>query len=349
MSVFSLSLVNAEAVQRRIADTYPIFANNGQFTFLPVLNLLTDPINTNGVLQTTVSPGGAKKRIAKTVYQPRIREADVSATVGFNCTSTNEAGQLSQTCEIDETAGVFIDEKIDRVALADITEDNESYIAGRLIAMADACARVMETQLHTKLAAALGKFPDNDTQLDAGKILKTVSTVDATTDATELDAIEEIHYTRQLVGLNRVFTIGDDKLTKYFTRLDAGCCADSYAVNFAAFPGLNGLVHLHSNRTAAALGADEFFIYFPGAAHIVGFNRFEGPNRIEDNSYKQMTIANPIFPGLTFDVTMKEDCGDLYIEMGLAYELCTAPTDYFAIDDRLDGFNGILNGKVDNS
>lgn len=349
MSVFSLSLVNAEAIQQRIEETYPIFRGTGQFTFLPALNLLQSPINTNGVLQTTVAPGGAKKRIAKTVYAPRVREADISTSVAFNCTSSNEAGQLEQTCEIDETAGVFVDEKIDRVALADISEDNESYIAGRVLALMDAAARKMETEVHTKLAAALGKFPDNDTSTDANDILKTVSTLVTSTDNTSLDAIEEIHYTRQLVGLPRVFTIGDNLLTKYFTRLDAGCCADSYAVNFADFPGLNGLIHLHSNRTAAALGADEFFIYFPGAAHIVSFNRFEGPNRIEDNSYKQMTLANPIFPGLNFDVTMKEDCGDLYIELGLAWELCTAPTDYFAIDDRLDGFNGILNGKVVNS
>jgi len=348
MSVFSLSLVSAEAIQGTIQDHFPIFAGEGQFTFLPKTNFLTSAVNTNGVLDTVVSPGGAKKRIAKTVYQPRVREADVSTSVSFNCTSSNEAGQLSTTCEIDETAGVFIDEKIDRVALADIDMPNELYIARRIMALQDALHRKLETGLGTKLAAAFGKYPDNDTSITGGT-LKTVSTLQTSSDNTSLDAIEELEYTRRLTGLPRMYTFGDNLLTKYVTRLDSGCCADGYGVDLATFAGRNGFVHFHDNRVSNDLDAGNFFILFPGAAHIVSFNRFDGPNRIEDNSYKQMVVPSPLFPGLAFDVTMKEDCGDLYIEMGLAYELCTAPTDYFAIDDRLDGFNGILEGKVSNS
>jgi len=349
MSVFSLGLVDAEAVQRSINQTFPIFEGEGQFTFVPLLNYLTDPMNTNGVLQTTVSPGGAKKRIAKTVYQPRNREADVSTSVAFSCTSSNEAGQLSSTCEIDETSGVKISEKIDRVALGDINMATDEYISRRILALMDVSLRKMETEAHTKLAAAIGKFPDDDTSPYGGTTQKVVNTLKPSSTDTALNAIEEIQDTRQIVGLPRMFTMGQNLITKYFSRLDSGCCSDSYAADLGEFAAKTGVAHIHSNRVEAALGSTEFFGLFPGAAHIVQWNRFAGPNRIEDNSYKQMTLSSPVFPNVPFDVTMKEDCGDLFIEIGLAWELCSAPTDYFAIDDRLDGFNGILNFKVTNT
>ena len=348
MSVFSLGLVNCEAVQGQIRDNFPVFLASGGYRFTPLLQLLTDPINTNNVISSTISPGDGKKRISKTVYQPRMREADVSTTVAFSCTATNEAGELSTTCEIDETAGVKSSELIKRVDLADICESNDSYIAKRIQAHIDVLHRKLETGLHTKFWAATGKYPDNDTSLNAGKTLKTVQTLKASSVDTSLDAIEELAYTLRLAGYDRAFTIGDNLLTKYFDRLAVGCCVDGYGVDMSA-AGSRGITHMHSNRTNTEFGAGNFGFYMPGAAQIVTYNRFAGSNAVVDNSYKQMVIDSPLFPGISFDVTMKEDCGELHLEIGVAYELCTAPTDYFAIDDRLDGFNGILQGLVTNT
>lgn len=329
-------------------ERFPVFARS--FDYLPLTNFLTSSVNTNNVLETTISPGNGKRKVAKTLYTPRIREADIGTDISFTCASSNEAGMAESTCEIDPAVGVYVSESINLTEIGAIEEDNNSWIAGRVAAMFSGLARKRETQMHDQIAAAVGKFAENDTNGVTGGNLKTVRTLKASSTDTDLQAIEEIEFSKKVAGLDSMYIFGDGLITKYFTRLDSGCCADGYGVDLAEFRGRSGLVAFHDNRVEDALGADEFLMLAPGAAQLVRYARFDGPaNRVQDQGYRQMVVSNPLFPGDVYDMTMKMDCGVLKIELAQAFTVCTPPTDYFALDDRMDGFNGILNGKVDNS
>jgi len=277
MSTYSLDLISCEDIQVSLDSTFAAYGTLSQ-DFTPIVNFLTDPVNTANVLQTIVSPGNGKRRVAKQIYAPRIPEDDVATTITRTCTSSNEAGQRSSICEIDPDEGVSISETWNYADLAPICEQNPAYEQSRLVALLNAGRRKMETVVTEQLAAALGGFPSDDTDGVAAGV-KVVTTLLSGGANTSLDAIEEIGYTKDNIGIPLVYAFGSGLATNYFKRLNAGCCVDGFGVDLRGYAGSQGIVYSHSYRVADAFAnPNDFIVATPGAAHLVYFNLWGGTN-----------------------------------------------------------------------
>lgn len=346
MSTYSLDKIPCEDIQVSLDRTFEVFGTLSQ-DFTPLLNFLNSPVNTANVLETIISPGNGKNFNAKQIYTPRITEDDVSTSVTRVCTSSNEAGMRSQNCEVDLTVGVQHSETWDYADLAPICEPNPQYEANRLGALINVLRRKMETEITSQVAAGLGGFPDDDTDgVTAG--VKVVQTLQSGGVNTDLNAIEEIGYTKDNIGIPRVYTFGSGLITKYFKRLDAGCCVDGFGVDLREFAGNQGVVHAHSYRVANAFDdANDFIVATPGAAHLVSVPLWAGSNRRETSSYKKMTIVDPL-TGVEYDLELTDTCSGIVVSASLAFKVCFAPTDMFALNDRMSGVNGLFHFRVTN-
>ena len=341
MSTFDIGKINCPDIQANLTDFYAT-ANLNQYTDIPLAFYLTSPVNTANIqsLNAFVSPGNSKLRTMQLIYTPRIPEAEISLDIDPSCVATNESGMLETTCTVDETKGVFTSEVFGLTDLARICQDNPAFIAQRLAAHLDGLVRKMETDLHTKISALAGGFSADDTQALITSDIKDIEVLTSAGNPSVI-GISELRYTMMQAYSPRLYTFGNGRITKYFDQIGDGCCTD-FGVDLGSFYGNSGIVHFNDNRAATALGDTHRFLgLIPGAAQLVYYNRFAGSNLIDDASYKQFTVTHGP-TGLPFDVTWKNDCGNISVEVFLAYEVCSAPTNMFALNDPLSGFNGIL-------
>jgi|GEM_PF-4734971 len=346
MSAFDLSLVSCGDIQLGLNRA---FAASGPLNeeFLPVTNFLLSEVNTENVLQRTISPGNGKNFVAKTIYTPRITEDDVSTAIARACASTKKAGNTYSICEVDLEVGAELEAEVIEIAdLAAICEGTASYTQSRLAAMFSAMRRKIETELTDQLAAGPGNFPSDDNEGVAAGV-KVVQTL-TSTGGTDLSAIEELGYTKDNMGLPRLFTFGSNLITKYFKRLDAGCCVDGYGVDLREFYGNQGIVHAHSYRIASAFAnANDFLALIPGAAHMVYVNLYAGENSRDTGSFKRIVLNDPL-TGLPIDFKFTDTCDGIVVTPSLAFKVCVAPPDMFALNDRMSGVNGLFHFRVTN-
>jgi hypothetical protein len=231
--------------------------------------------------------------------------------------------------------------------LAAICRGNASFTQSRLAAHLSVLRRKMETEVTAQIAAALGDFPSDDqTNITSG--LKVVQTLLADGTTTDLNAIETIGYTKDNIGIPSMYVFGSKLITQYFKRIAAGCCLDGFGVNFDTFAGQQGLVYSHSYRVPTAMGENEgFFAMVPGAAHLVYVNLYAGENTRDTGSFRRFVLTDPV-TGIPFDFKITDTCDGLVAQGSLAFKVCVAPSDLFALNDRMSGVNGLFGFNVVN-
>jgi hypothetical protein len=319
---------------------------------LPLVNFLPSAINTNRILETTVSPGSGKLRTVEVVYTPRTSEAEVGDTLDTTCENDNEAGMNSTTYEIDPTNGVIVKESIDFSKLATICKSNPQFIAERVQAMIDGAKRKMETKLSNQVALLYGKFvADGDSGLSDVNTLKTIATKGADGKFTE-DAIQEIIYSAKNSGFcGTPFVFGYGDIWKYMQKTKHVCCANS-GIDFASFMAENQAMFFSTYRIPAALAdASKFLVVDAGSLFLLQYNKFaEGSGLNLDNSFtKQGIIVDPV-TGISFNYKVfLNPCGELLnIHISTAFKVVGLPDDMYSGGDRFEATNGVLRFDVVN-
>jgi len=343
MSQFDINKIPCPEIQDRLMDHYTT-AGYDQYQDIPLIVYLNSELNTRNMLQFVVSPGGGKTRRVTSLYTPRYLESEISETVDFTCESTNTAGDLETECVIDTSSGAMANEFYLLTDLITRCQSNDAYYIERIAAMLDGVVRRLETKTHAELIALKGGFSSYDNSVSGD--IKTISTLQAGGENTSLDGIEELSYTSRLVYAPRLVTFGGNLITKYFSRLDSGCCSD-VGVDLLNYSSKQNVTHFNDNKAAAVTQTNGFFGMVPGAAHMLYFNLFGGVNQIDTPTYKQMTVTHGP-SGLPIDLIWTINCGKLVLQAGLATTVCAAPTDMFSVGDELEGYNGIMEFVVGN-
>lgn len=306
---------------------------------------ITSRLNRANILNRQVNPGSGKTRSIQLTWTPRILETEVSDSAAQNCTSENEAGMNSETYSLDTEVGASIDEKISLSALQAICEDNESYIQSRLIAMMDAAYRKMDTDLVNQAVEFVGNFGPSES--DVANDVKTVSTKYSDGKMSE-DLISEVQYAAMNAGYcGNPVVFGWGELIKYGKKVNAGCCADS-GLNIEEFLRQAGIVFLADRRIETVFGSNHFISMAPGALQLLYFNAFAGKNGINvvnDESYKQNIL---FYKGIPFDFFAKHDCGNIHMQVKLAYKLVGMPTDLFSVGDDYEGVTQVNEYVITN-
>lgn len=315
-------------------------------------DFVVSPTNTNGMLQKKVSGGRGKLRSVELLYTPPILEAEIGTTPAKLCTSSNEAGMLSETYEIATDEGVAYNEKFDLLHMAEMCQDNPFWFAKRVQAIMDGLVKKIGTINATQLATLTGKFASGDSGLSLSDTLKTVRTRKTSSTDVDMDAFEEISFSavnNNYPGTPFIFGFGE--IYRYTKKVSAGCCA-AEGVDYGQYAANNSYVMVPDKKVWTALGAnDEFLMLAPGAVQFLSWLEFEGEkgiNVIDDEAYKQTVITDPK-TGIRFDFQLKNDCGTIHINLKLAHKLVGLPADLFSTGDAFEGVKWVHNFAISNA
>jgi hypothetical protein len=296
-------------------------------------DFVSSPMNTNGILQNQIAGGNGKIRQVELVYTPPIAESAVGDSAAKLCVSTNEDGQISTTYEIDPLVGSAIDRKFTISDLATMCKDDSLWFAQRIQAMMDALEKKIGTDNATQLALLTGAFGDGDNDVAAN--VKTIATKKATALGApfDIDALSEIVFSAMNAGYaNKPFVFGYGEILKYFKKLYAGSIA-AEGIDYGQFAAMNDVVFIADKKVNTALGNDNFLMLQPGAIQMLTYLEFEGSLRtVNDGAYQQNVIINPK-NGRKFDFQLKNDCGNISVNLKLAHKLVGLPTDMYAVGD----------------
>ena len=96
--------------------------------------------------------------------------------------------------------------------------------------------------------------------------------------------------------------------------------------------------------TTGTGSADGLIVYMPGSLAFISYNEYVGSFASKIGNMERGTIADPMTPGLTYDLRISPDeCGEAYVlTMGLRFDLYAAPTTLFKVGDTLAGVNGVF-------
>lgn len=295
---------------------------------------IDSPTNTQGVLQRNVSTGGGKQRTVELLYTPPILEADVNTEAVKKCVSTNEAGQLSKEYSLAQDEGVEYNEVFSIAHMAAMCKDNSLWFAQRIQAIMDGLDAKIGTIVASQSALLTGAFGLGEEGVVAD--VKTIATRKAD-GSFNLDALEDISFAAMNGGYRGIpYIFGFGEIYKYFKRVAAGCCALD-GIDVSAYAANNNGVFIADKKVQTALGDEGFLTLKPGALQLLTWLEYEGPfNTVNDGAYKQLTITSPK-SGRTYDMTLKNDCGNISVSLKLALKVVGLPTDMYQAGSDFEG------------
>ncbi len=357
MSDYISPLVACPALQARLVDLYE---NLNPTEPTPLTAFLSSDLNLRGMklLPQYAAPGNGKVRKVQLVYTPRKTEDDIADTLTTDCVSSNEPVQNSTEYQIDTESGVQVDETFNIRDLASACQENEDYIASRVMAMLDGCRRKMETELTTALSTKTGLFATSDdvgTLVSSDRTYKKVKTVDSDGHFSE-DALAQIYYSaRQASFIDKPYVFGTGTIEKYFQSLSAPAVTQ-WGLDLKKYIE-NQYVFLPSYRIASAFntgGKERFVALDSNSYFILQYNKFEGMEGLntinaQNAGFVQDIIVDPM-TGLKFNYKwVYSPCGEkASLFISTAFQLAAVPDDMYANTDRLQGVRGSLVFEINN-
>ncbi|HWB62328.1 MAG TPA: hypothetical protein VG603_02375 [Chitinophagales bacterium] len=355
MSDIISPLVACPAVQMRLNDLY----DNYPIEPTPLTVFLSSNQNLQGIqlLPQYNSPGGGKIRKVQVVYTPRYVESDVSTGLTTDCNTDNKPAQSYAEYEIDTDTGVELKEQFPLRDLIISCQQNDSYIATRIMALLDGCRRKMETQITNELVFNMGKFAKSDkVNVSVDRTYKEVKTVYSDGKFNE-NALSEIYYSARQANFNSIpFIFGTGTIEKYFQALKAP--ANTYwGLDLGEYTD-GKYVFMPSYRISDAFDTDSyehFVALSTNSLVILQYNKFDGMvglNTISGTNVGlvQDVIIDPI-TGMHFNYKwVYSPCGEYATAViSTAFQLAALPNDMFSSDDRLSGVRGSLKFRINNS
>ena len=356
MSDIISPLVACPALQARLVDLYE---NLNPTEPTPLTAFLSSDLNLRGMklVPQYAAPGNGKVRKVQLVYTPRKTEDQISDTLTTDCVSSNEPAQNSTEYLIDTDTGVQVDETFNIRDLSVSCQENDDYIASRVMAMLDGCRRKMETELTQSIALQLGLFAKSDdvgTLVSSDRTVKSVKTLYSDGKFNQ-DALSEIYYSvRQAGFIDKPYIFGSGTIEKYFQALTAPAITQ-WGLDLKKFTD-NQYVFMPSYRIGQVLATpkERFLALDSNAYFILQYNKFEGMDGLntltaQNAGFVQDVIVDPM-TGLKFNYKwVYSPCGEqASLFISTAYQLASVPDDMYAVNDRLQGVKGSLLFEIDN-
>lgn len=348
MSDYSSTLPACPNLQNRLVESWKynparILGNIG------MLDALTSPMNKAGVtISQQVSPGNGKYRTVDVVYPQRILISQVGSDTTQVCESVNEDGLTSEQYTIDTTVGSEINRVFRITDHQDTCQTLEDWIIEKIGDYLMALDRKVNKDSFTQTAAFYGSFAsteENVTGDDGAAQIKTVYTRKSGGVDRDTNALEMLKFaTKNAAYPSAPIIIGWDEIDQYFEVMKNGCCADN-GLDFGAIMRDTGMVYVSDENAPDVFAGNttDFLSMAAGAAQLITFNKFKGSKGylvVDDESYKQTIIRSPR-TGIEYDLVLKNDCGNIHIQLAVAHVVKALPDDMFQHGDRLRGVRWI--------
>ncbi len=347
-------LISCPQVQLSLLDTWAY--NNLAGDPTPIMQVLLSDVNRRDTVQRVTSPGNGKRRQVEVTYEQRFLESIVSSGGRIVCGGGSTSGELSKTYEVTASDGFHVKWSVDMAELETRCEADPTYISRQILKHMNALLSRAETYVSAQVALNLGNFAsDVDAGNPAGTSTNKQGTGFNTNGTISYDLSNVIKYEFTANDYNGpIVALGGEDLWKYANALVASTADNDLGVQPEILRQNAGINYGYSRKMAAALGGSQYLLgMMPGSIQILSFNEFAGadgnPRVIDDNALKQGTLQHPTIP-VIFDYYAEYACSgsDRTWNFGLAFNFDTAflPSDMFAIGDRMEGVNGLLQFEV---
>ena len=309
----------------------------------PLMEFLRTPANRRGVAQE-ITPGRGKLRQVEVLYRRRLLESTVEANqANPNCEAGPFYGNEVATYSLDPAVNLQSQGGMDITVAEEACMDNSMVLAEQIFAHVDVLDRKVATE-YTAQAVALagaGAWGQNvQTTVTADELqlplfdLNGKPLPDGWVDLR--NALDDSGYGAD-VGI-----FGGNIPRRYWQFLQAGCCAD-YGLDLAEIMRQYGYAFGYDKRVAEAHpdGQAGFMVVQPGALQVLNFSRAEGRDAYgeilkQGSNYAYFVVRSPRFD-LAYDVTLKDDCGVISLNVTATGKVIALPNDMFAVGDEYEG------------
>lgn len=352
MSYFQQAIVACNAAQARLDDMWRLDLAPGADELMPVAEFLTSSFNKRGIVDM-ISPGRSKYRTGTLIYRPRQVEANIKEDqANPNCDATGYNGELTEDYTIDTSQNLQAQSAIAVDAFDNGCWPNADYYFRELAYIVDGLDRKVATQLTNEAALLSGDWSPMVTTGGVGDPF-TVNTAAQTFQMPLFSGytpnplawgyLDNALNDSALGG--QVFMAGGGAMRIYSQATLAGCCTDT-GIDIGKIMGAHGRVYAYDYRLKRALGTDTMSMVFkPGALQVVQWNRFtpqtEAPFAERAGNYFHTQIASSRL-GVTYDLTLKDDCGALSMAVTWTGKVIGMPDDMFAVSDPYEGVTGVV-------
>jgi len=361
----STTMVECPNLQASLDQYFQTCNSRRLFEPAPLFEFLNSDFNRGAAnYSALLAPGEGKVRTAYLTYTQRILESAVT-TPGTtrNCAATTQRGNLSTHCDIDTTAYEYVEEKIVNTDFRRVCESNGSIVAGKMLDMISALERKVATKVTTQAVALIGGVNSTiaagdkvtvNSGINVGETYLKIATKKSAAAGGDIDptAFATLDYLAMQNALCNNAPIFGGEIFRYAQLMRAGCCANT-GISLEKIMDLYPNPVFYDKRVWQAMGSiNDSIMIQPGALQIVWFN--ENNDGIANaagitvgTNYQKQIIYSPN-TGIPIDLTMKDDCGTLHINMYANPKLCGLPYDLFATGDEMEGETFVYGVRIVN-
>lgn len=298
-------------------------------------------VNNNMGLQQAVHPNSNKVRRVDLLYTQFITEDQVTEASGRSCTATDERGDCSETYTLDTTDQLNVNQLVKEESLRENCKDNAEYFLEVISRMIDAMDRKVATKNTNDAVLLLGNW-STDTLNTNGNFLEVKTLKDGTSDELAPFTTEEVQTAFDTSKFNsNTLVVGGQTLHNYMRKLQNGCCANQ-GLDLGAMFSTFGFASAWDKRVVTAAGGNQFaWAVQAGALQLLQWTSArwtEGANTDIQSAanYVAMVVRSPK-TGVMYDLTIKDDCGELAFNLNSTTKIVGLPADMFPTGSDYDG------------
>lgn len=352
MSANLSSYISCPAIQNVLnGDKFVNFDPTTQRAVPNLTRVLASPLNTQGVLQNQIAPGGGRTRTVQVTYSPRLLTSATSDSPIDGCTTTDNYGELDYNYEIDSQVGTWYSESISLDDLEENCKSDGYWVTSRVNAMIDVVVRRINEKNATELATLFG---NHATTLSDAAVEGATLASDGQWVTDLVGKINREKRKEQVMG--NMFAFGSGAAFGEWQDIQGfNCCTGAANVDMNGYNAAYGpaLVYDGAIEDAGGFNGDDdiFALMAPGAVQMLQYNKYDRGERgirvIDTETEKRGVIFDPL-SGLQFDYVAKYDCDVWTFVVGTAHQLVAMPPDMFCAGDPLEGVNYLTQWKIVN-
>ena len=329
-----------------------LFIEVGQREQLPFLEYINSPANQSAIVQQ-VSPGGGKLRTVEARWIQRLPETEVEAGANIKaCSTTNEYGDSTTTYTLETTDTYQASALVDAETIARHCQDNSRYILETVMRLMDVLDRKVASASAVQAVALTGKW---GTEVSGFYTVNGSDQLVIATRQTGGQALNEfaladiLQATKMANYPGAPIAFGGAEMQRYANAVKAGCCTQ-YGIDLATISAQNGFGFSYDARLTTALGSQlEAIVTTAGAIQLLSYNLAQWNQGVTfslGTSYSRVIVTTPA--GLSADLTMKDDCGNLSIVLTFTGKVVALPSNIYESADKYSGVNYVNQVLITN-
>jgi hypothetical protein len=316
----------------------------------PLLEYVASPSNRTGIQLDIVKSTG-QLGVAEVTYLKRFLTSQVQTDVASpSCTGGDKFGNEKASYTFDPTKNIATPmQLVESVDYINACPDPAAILAEQVARHMDLLDRAVAAYVATEVAAGAGKWgatvPVNADVFEL-KSLKV--------DGESIDPRAHIKITNALQDSGFPIAtplFGGHTGREYYQASQIGCCSNE-GLGVGDALAQFGKAFGYDFYLQQALGADKWLAVMPQAVQLLNWNKAVlnqsmGPVFLQTADYQLIPMTSPR-TGLTYDVEISNNCGQLRMRMIAYVQPIFLPSDLFSTGDNLEGVNGVAVGEFVN-